>query len=368
MICRSPGVQRTVLCALTCFLVVFSTRNTVAQPDGGHRSDMRSYGESHYPHWDELPDSSKAAFEADVRSMPSGSAIELYFDTIGPVAILDWLEANLSRCHAPAHKVGGLTYDRLHDLGQALSICQDRCTNACLHGVVREAFGDQDLEDIVAKADSICAVDEMANDERPGACSHALGHAYMVATSHSIEKSLKGCSAFESRFDHYRCATGVFMEFRDTQGPRHHNASADSTRHSTEYPCDANPRYAVACYRYLLPLTMPERRFDAEDVAAKCQGLTGQARLGCFHALGFHFAGLVFNEPSRLPEICPVASKEEQSLCIEGVVENLAYNDKAKAREACTYVSPEFTALCAAAVDSSYYRTDKETLPLYLPD
>ncbi|MGA7304372.1 MAG: hypothetical protein WBW88_05840 [Rhodothermales bacterium] len=317
-----------------------------------------------YPSWDSLPDSMREAFESDYAEGPTDSVLQRYFDSVGPVAMLDFLEARWDRCHSQAHPLGFAIYKNLHDLGESLSVCGDRCTNACMHGVIRAAFGSHSFKDVESQATQICKIEEMKNAARPGACPHAMGHALLMTSDYDVKEALSGCKAFTGRFDEYRCATGVFMEYRSM--PLYVRDRYEGNPWT--YDCDSDPRYSVACYRYTIDVYLNLGKLDWGEDVKLCLAREGQARLGCFHGLGIRYAGQVWHDPSAMSHFCRDGTTDDQLMCMEAIVENFSINDDEKAVETCQYVQPDLKADCLEAAEGGYYRVHKKTLGLYLPE
>lgn len=343
-----------------CILTLMPFSDAKAQHD-----DLGSMGAADmgFPTWGELPDSLKTDFERDYKAWGADSAFAHHYAAIGPRAMLDFVEATFERCHGIAHGLGGVIYDELGDLGASLSVCGDRCTNACMHGVIRRAFGSHSFEDVVARAQQICQVEEMEDEGRPGACPHALGHAFVVTSDYSVPQSLEGCEIFPTGFETYRCAMGVFMEYLGM--PKERRDKVDGNPWT--YNCDDHPKYAVACYRYMLQNQTGKHRLEFDEAVSECLARTGRIKLGCFHGLGLRFSGKVFENPETLSDVCAYGDTDDQIVCIEGIVENMAIHDERKALAACESLSGYLKEICLAAAQGGYYRTDKPTLYLYLP-
>jgi hypothetical protein len=233
-----------------------------------------------------------------------------------------------------------------------------------MHGVIRAAFGSHSFNDVESRATQICKIEEMKNAARAGACPHAMGHALLMTSDYDVKEALSGCKAFTGRFDEYRCATGVFMEYRSMPlSVRDRSEGSPWT-----YDCDSDPRYAVACYRYAIDVYLNLGKPDWDEDVKLCLGREGQPRLGCFHGMGIRYAGQVWHDPSAMSHFCREGSADDQIMCMEAIVENLSINDHDKAVATCQYVQPDLKADCLEAAEGGYYRVHKKTLGLYLPE
>ena len=281
-----------------------------------------------------------------------------YLPTMGADAILDYLEKTHPLCHGEAHPLGSALFAYTQDLGASIVTCGQRCTGACMHGVIREAFKGKTLEDVTGQLEEFCHTAPMLV-HKPGNCAHALGHALMIVSGRDVAKSLSACATYSDPGKAYYCATGVYMEyFISPPAPPADNLSA-------HYPCDTFPLYPAACYRYQGPRMLDAMNDDEEWLARECLKLTGARRLGCFHGLGAALMDRVASEPAALASGCRHGSADDQTMCIEGVIEKLADYKESVAAKACAKLDGARLAVCRAAMEGKMYRLDKPTLPLY---
>ena len=285
---------------------------------------------------------------------------EKYLDALGADSILNFLEATHPFCHGEAHELGGAIYAKTKDLGTALRICGRRCTVACMHGVVREAFQDQTLEQVQAHALEFCQNKEMSEVYKSGNCVHALGHALMFTSGYDLAESLDVCSSLPNEAMGYFCGTGVYMEYF---------IEADEEEFigkGLHYPCDIHERYPAACYRFKVRHMLYALYGDVEELTEECLALSGTRRLGCFHGLGAAVRTLVASYPASLGKFCRHGTTDDQIMCIEGVVEKLAEYDEEHAVVACSTLNGRNAQLCYAAAKQKMYRLIKPTIHLYV--
>jgi hypothetical protein len=317
--------------------------------------------------WKEADEELRDRFETEyLDAYEKREVFERYIDTLGAAAMLDYFELRNSRCHAEVHDLGKVIYARSVGLSAALASCGNRCTNACMHGAVGEAFGGSDFENITRKMTSFCSQGEMAHLHKLGNCSHAIGHALMIVSGHDIGKSLAGCSEFERPGMDYYCATGVFMEYRGwimSQIER----GEDVDRPSPHFPCDLHFQFPAACYRYMLDWIGAKTDGDTEDLIEVCVELSGRRRLGCFHGLGATYSRSVADSPALMPIVCRAGSSEDQIMCIEGVIEKLASFSEERAEIVCATLEGKNAEVCRAGASEKMYRLDKPSMRLYRP-
>jgi hypothetical protein len=292
---------------------------------------------------------------ADARSI-----FERYIDTLGPAALMEFLEGKYPLCHAEAHELGQVLWERLKHLKSALTLCGHGCTNGCMHGVLSKALG-QIEPAAVDRLMEACEGQPSGLTHKRGNCAHAIGHGLLLKTERDREWALDLCARlFEESLEYY-CATGVFMEYwgnlpeQDTAEEEHRN-ELYLTCQSTAFP--------AACYRYLIDKL--GSTVSPEDILEQCLSLSGQSRLGCFHGFGTMYAHTVGERPAVFPAVCTYGTLDDQTVCIEGVIEKVADHDEERARTACTLLESQAAQICWAAAREKMYRLDKPSMRLYL--
>jgi hypothetical protein len=277
-----------------------------------------------------------------------------FLPILGSGTMLDYLERIYPKCHGEAHELGRAIFAARQDLAAALVECGARCSGGCMHGAVKEAFGGESLEALVAKMNAFCAGSTMAAF-RPGNCAHAIGHAFMLIAAGDVAASLNACLYFDDESMRYYCSGGVFMEL--LQG-----SARPPEWPSVAAPCEQFSQFPAACYRYRLPQAFG---LDADAALAECRGLSGAQRRGCYHGLGAVLRESMHNDPARLETACASAGPEELALCIEGAVDKLAEEHPRWVRAVCDGIHGDAQRLCNQALADGMYRLDKATARLY---
>jgi len=283
---------------------------------------------------------------------------ESYLDSLGTQGMLDVLEARNTFCHNEAHELGRAVFSRFKDFGRAMQECGSRCTSACLHGVLKEAFGTSTFDQVRSQLASICTTGTMADVTKSGNCAHGMGHALMMVTSNEVEKAIDGCAGFGRSALEYYCATGVYMELFDQ--------AAQWSGKSALYPCDTYTRFPAACYRYQGVRMLGQLGGDREKLAELCRSLPEGQRRGCFHGFGFANLLEVSRQPELIATVCPSQPVEEQTMCLEGLVESFGNFQPDKAASSCSHLAGPAAEICRAAAREGTYRLDKPSMPLYL--
>ncbi|HEV8578089.1 MAG TPA: hypothetical protein VGX68_03320 [Thermoanaerobaculia bacterium] len=311
------------------------------------------------PNADEAALKNKFIVDYRNRSGQRNQVYREYLETLGTPGILDALEALNPYCHNEAHELGRAVFSQRKDLGRALAECGSRCSSGCLHGVLKEAFGNSTMEEIKPRLPSVCTQGAMADIQRPGNCAHGMGHALMLILGNDVEKAIAGCAGFGDDAMAYYCVTGVYMELFDHAG----EWAAKET--GPFYPCDVYTRFPAACYRYQAP-RMLKRLGDRTKVAELCRTLPAAQRLGCFHGFGFANLYAVSQQPDLISSLCPETPAEEQTVCLEGAIESLAAFNPVRASFLCLSLKDRAAEICKAAAQEGTYRLRKPSLPLYL--
>jgi len=281
-----------------------------------------------------------------------------YLAKLGAQPMLDVLEERNPYCHGEAHELGRALYLLRRDVGVAISECSMGCTGGCLHGVLKEAYGDRKVEEITAKLDDICDGLTMA---KPGSCAHGMGHALMMMSGRDVARSVAACGGFGKPVLDYYCQTGLFMELFDRQEEWKEQRAADRF-----YPCSTAGGYPSACWRYLGPSLLVSASNDRGKVLGLCRSLPRAQRLGCLYGYGWANLPLVATRPDFLATICPSEPIDDATVCIEGLVEYLWSFDPAAAKRSCNSLQGRPAEICREAAHEGFYRLEKPSLPLYL--
>lgn len=293
-----------------------------------------------------------------------------HFDELGTNGILDFLEAVNPMCHEQAHDLGQVVLAHSESLGAALRQCLTRCTSACMHGILKgelaekpTSSGGSTLTAEVAKEMAfLCDDPEMKRIHKPGNCAHGMGHAFVMNTRYELEPALDACSAFKEMPMQYHCATGVFMEYLFTGRPQ------DPRLNELHFPCDTVARFPAACYRYKAFDMIRALGEDRDKAIAVCLELPRPRRLGCFHGIGASYVRAVFLNPGLIKDVCLHGNVDDQTMCVEGVIEKLGEYDEAHALAACQELDGELASVCHAAAREKMYRLSKPTFSLYFAE
>lgn len=305
-------------------------------------------------------------FSAGAHKRP---VFEKHYDALGARGILDFLESANPMCHEEAHDLGQVVLARSESVGAALRQCLTRCTSACMHGILKGALAEKPAAgspagaslsmEAVRETAALCDDPVMARIHKPGNCAHGMGHAFLMNTRYDLAPALAACSAFKDTPMQYHCATGIFMEYLFTGRPQ------DPRLDDLEFPCDTIDRFPAACYRYKVFEMIRKFGEDREKAVAVCLGLPRARRLGCFHGIGASYVRAVFDDPGLIADVCRQGNADDQTMCVEGVVEKLAEYDEAHALAACAKLEGGPAAVCRAAAKEKMYRLDKPSFPLY---
>ena len=272
-------------------------------------------------------------------------------------------------CHAEAHDLGKVIFAKLRDVGASLESCADACTSGCMHGVLMKFFADSGsttgsghqhstqltTTDIRGRIPTFCERPAVTRMYRPGDCAHGVGHAVMFLSDYDIPAAIDLCDRFPSHPLRYYCATGAYMEYAHTR------SGSDYPVHGGLYPCE-NAFYPAACFRYIMTNTTLQQYFRGgtlETLERQCAQLGEKYRLGCFHGIGFAHLERVAQGQKTLAEVCGFGSREDQTVCIEGVMERLGRLNMTTAAERCRSLVDWRRGVCQAAAARQMYDMDK---------
>ncbi len=339
---------------------------TKAKIRGIEEDEMGHAGRSGPSAWDAADPKLKAEFVVELKNAKKQNlpVYEKYLPKLGIDAILGYLEEKSSRCHAVAHNLGKALYVQNQDLNKSLDQCANRCTSACMHGVISEALGNQSHANISAKVVELCRKGSMAKLHKPGNCAHAMGHALMLNTGGEIRQSLGECKLFKEPGMDYYCATGVYMQYRDWV----RDGTLSRKDVALHYPCDTYKSFPAACYRYIMSHILRAVDNNLGSVIDECLNLPTNRRHGCFHGLGKKISSRLVRNPQLLAAVCLTSDRNDQTMCIEGAIEKLADYGGTYAKDACATVTGYAEEVCSAAMREKMYRLNKPSMPMYRVD
>jgi hypothetical protein len=317
--------------------------------------------------WESADATAKRQFIAEYKANPTDirPVYQKYLPILGVGAILDYLEKRFPFCHGEAHDLGRELYAQTRDIGESLSLCGNRCTAGCMHGVIGEAFGGQLHEDVASRMDGACQSGEMLRDHKPGNCAHAMGHALMLSSNGDLAYSLSACKQFKQPGMDYYCATGVYMQYHAFL----EEGKSPPDEQLLSATCGNEKRFPAACYLFMLQTVGSDAaRDDREKWITTCLSLPDiHHQRGCFHGLGKRYSIPMAKWPDLLPKICGHGDAETQILCIEGAIQKLADYNSTLAEQVCNALSGNHRETCLAATRYKMYSLDKPTLKLYRP-
>ncbi len=357
---------------LLLILVLFScssSEDITFQPDNDFQAEMGTDEDViKLKNWEEVDETIRLSFLNDYKELKTErrATFEYYYDSMGPRAFLDFLEEKYAKCHGESHPVGKTIYKKEQDVIKSLRICANRCTNGCMHGVVAEAYGGKDFNQVVTEMNEFCTSEEMADMHKPGNCAHGMGHALMLLNSYELGKSIEGCNKFDSPAMSYYCSTGVFMEFSDKLIMQEELGLCGAVnRARLHYPCDTYTDYPSACYRYTLGHIAKDLAGNKGNLMNECKKLSDRQRLGCYHALGVIKRTEIRRNPKLINSVCMSGNHNERITCIEGVIEKLADYNEEEAMNICYFTEGEYRKVCESAARGKMYRLDKPSIGLY---
>lgn len=294
---------------------------------------------------------------------------EAFLPRIGANGLRDAIQTANPSCHDEAHDLGKVIFDKLRDVGASLESCADACASGCMHGVLMQFFTNSGsmegtahghsaqltAADVADRIPTFCDSPALIGKYRPGDCAHGVGHAAMFLSKYDIPAGIALCERFPTYALRYYCATGAYMEYEITR------TAADYLKHGPLYPCDT-ARYPAACFRSVMTTTSREhytRGGTLEALQRQCAALGGKYRLGCFHGLGNAHVGQITFGRGTLADVCEFGSREDQTVCVEGVMERVGRFTPGIAAERCASLTDWRRDVCQAAAARKMYDMDK---------
>lgn len=311
----------------------------------------------------------KAAFRKDVASFTNygmgipESFFESRYDSLSPELMLDVLNEN-KQCHVEAHNLGRVIYKHTHDLVSSLQICQNKCTEGCIHGALMALFnapqdaGDPSAQSLTPELQrtiaATCDNRSITRYTGVGNCYHALGHVIDALVEGDTSAAIGLCrSVFESVGPGatFFCATGVYMQEDLLFGGR------DAKKDNRLYPCD-DSLYPAACYRFKLYhlFTLPGEYASA---AALCLSLSGDQEAGCFNGLGTDGYWMIRDNPVSLNQLCGFGDATDKRMCVEGALGLLNVYSPGTAQRACELYLGD-AAMCDTAARLSNFSMNRD--------
>lgn len=310
-----------------------------------------------------------------------------YLAPLGVKRMVGLIEKRKLHCHGVLHDLGYVIEQEVGDLETSLSLCQDACSYACIHGALKAHFasgpeGDllsDSVEDPLDPASGsalaqvrgeilrLCREDsKRIKDFFRGNCAHAVGHAF-AQTAGDVPGSVRLCRMFEGSEMRFYCHTGVFMELEDKIAAlvdREGMTSEEERMAELDY-CTSSDEWASACMRFT-PQGVPKKLEGVRLIASHCDGLEGVRRRQCFNGLGFMGRYYVVRNPEEVGRVCSVGDETDQKLCMIGLFsikkDHRWTGHLGRVCEA--YVEPRFRNLCRDELNRPYYKIKIENQDL----
>ncbi|RMH11594.1 MAG: hypothetical protein D6698_16125 [Gammaproteobacteria bacterium] len=247
-----------------------------------------------------------------------------YLPLLGSDRISNYFEEKNPSCHGVLHNMGKAVAQLEPNLIQAVGICSDACTYACVHGAIKTIYADRvasgkaSVASVQQELADLCQQPPVIPDFFEGNCAHAAGHAFGILGKERLSQAISLCSAFSNPEMHFYCEGGVYMQLMSQLNrallaakPKNRSAAIRS-RMNFCYHAGQN---MSACMRFVM------HRFrkiaDLNIIRKYCQARNGSARLSCFNGLGFLARGKILDGSLSLESLCPSDEALEKQ-CISG--------------------------------------------------
>ncbi len=248
-----------------------------------------------------------------------------------------------NNCHAIAHVIGAMTFDRSTGMESALATCSNTCGAGCIHGVIGAAvlrdLGEPYSSENIEHA-SIATIEKIWERycKNGNPMCHAVGHILYISTQ-SFTGATQSCENISTGEHRESCYNWVFMQgaggesewlFSDPQSPQ-------KLVDDLSYPCSlVQDDQLHACFHYL-PLVQSQlfklknlHDSQVRDHMANqvCEKFPMPGRADCFEWIWFFADNTVFaGEDQRDIDIrCErLQSLSDRMACTRGVVWNYMY-------------------------------------------
>lgn len=236
------------------------------------------------------------------------------------------------QCHSFVHLLAHEEFRRTQSLPETFAQCRIVCGEGCYHGTVEAYVREQGLggaaDETFAEAIRRSCEAARADPRRIiyQHCIHGLGHAFALAASFDLSRSLALCDRFAPATPRDQCWSGVFMEYVFSEAPS--GLAELFGPDDPVSPCTAfAPRYRGTCYGAQAAFFLDRHRNDWAGAADLCsRTVPPPYRRECFAAIG---AGAVLpyrQDLAMLKRVCDVAPAGElRSGCLEGSIAFLSF-------------------------------------------
>ncbi|MCG3112598.1 MAG: hypothetical protein MCM46_12355 [Candidatus Manganitrophus sp. SB1] len=297
-----------------------------------------------------------------------------FIDDLGVRRIVEHIQGQNPFCHGELHALGSIIRERTNNLETSFQLCQDACTYACLHGVLKAHFSDYQIEQadfslneggltpeterLKQDVHQLCKEDStVMEDFYRGNCAHAVGHAF-ANIAQNVPTAKEYCTLFEEAAMQYYCQSGLFMELREEiQKKLAQNATGEKWEAEMDF-CLNNTQWPSSCLHFFLGRPTALRQIDA--VALQCAGLKGKSRLSCFYAAGAYGHSYIAAHPKEVNFTCQYGNATDRKLCVSGLFLRKKGHERAEAlKVACqTMRDEELKSVCQDQTRRYLYQID----------
>ncbi|MCG3114899.1 MAG: hypothetical protein LLH30_04390 [Candidatus Manganitrophus sp. SA1] len=308
------------------------------------------------------------------------SLFQEFIDDLGVRRIVEYIEGINPFCHGELHALGSIIRERTNNLETSFQLCQDACTYACLHGVLKTHFSGYQIEQadfslneggltpeterLKEDVHQLCKEDStVMQDFYRGNCAHAVGHAF-ANIAQNVPTAKEYCALFEEAAMQYYCQSGLFMDLRDDIR-RELISYTEGERWEAEMAfCLDNSQWPSACLHFFLGHATALRQIDA--VSLKCAELKGRSRLSCFFGVGVFSSGYVAAYPKEVNYTCQYGNATDRKLCVSGLFLRKKGHERAEVlKVACqTMRDEELKSVCQDQTRRYLYQIDNPVMGL----
>jgi hypothetical protein len=251
----------------------------------------------------------------------------------GPKPALDLFEAKQrtdagveADCHRIAHTIGAASLEHFDGrVAEALAAGRATCWSGYYHGVVEHAFQGTAMDELPAKARSICVGEQIRRTGHIAyQCVHGLGHGLMIHTGYDLRESLRVCDSLATGWDQRSCHAGVFMEnVSSSYGVESRWLRDDDLI----YPCNVvEAAHKLYCYLMVTSRILAANGYSWRKTVATCRQSERAWIATCFQSLGRDASGNTRQNAVAILDICRLAGRRSRE-CIYGAARDIVSND-----------------------------------------
>jgi len=239
--------------------------------------------------------------------------------------------SGLDHWHVFAHLVGHEFYKQYGVL--ASSLCSDKFTYGCMHGVYEKMLLKRGLDAIREIEQGCFRID---SDEVECAQSvHGLGHGLLAWENFDAEKAIEDCDKLKDKSMRPSCYRGLFMEYA-WSAPKDRLLLDDPLKFCVSFSGAAR----LECAVFQTPILLRANNWGLADAAEACfDSKDAIFTRECMFGFAVITAHMAMNAPDKILEQCAlIKNKEFEHFCVIMAAGEIKYQQYFGWRETVPYL------------------------------